>query len=172
MKVAVYARVSTEEQHLETQVDPMVEYCSRQGWEFVVFREKISGALDSRPVLDEMLKRLRLKEFDALMVWKLDRLGRSLQHLLNILHELELKGIRFISLSEGFDTSTPQGKFFFQIAGAFAELERNMISERTKRRMEWLRKHGKHIGRPKGKKDSKPRRKSGYYLRWSKKGGV
>ena len=171
MRVAIYARVSTEEQALETQEDALVDYCKRNNYEYVVFKEKISGMEDSRPVLDQMLKHLRLKEFDALMVYKLDRLGRSLSHLLNILHELELKKIGFISLSEGFDTQTAQGKFFFQVVGAFAELERNMISERTKARMQWLKKHGKAVGRPKGSTDKRPRRKSGYYLRWGKKRG-
>jgi DNA invertase Pin-like site-specific DNA recombinase len=172
-KVAIYARVSTEEQFLGTQVEAMSGYCQRQGWEFEVFQEKISGTEDSRPILNALLQRLRLKEFEILMVYKLDRLGRSLQHLLNVLHELELNGVSFVSMGEGFDTRTPQGKFFFQIAGAFAEFERNLISERTKVRMAYLKKHGKHCGRPAGSKDKGDRRKSGYYLRWAgKKGGA
>lgn len=171
MKVAIYARVSTEDQHLEQQIQPMKEYCKRRGFSFEVFKEKISGAKDSRPVLDILMKCLRLKEFDALLVYKLDRLGRSLSHLLNILHELEQKNIAFITLQEGFDTSTAQGKFFFQVVGAFAELERNMISERTKARLAYLKKKGKTLGRPKGSKDKKRRKKGGYYLRYAKKGG-
>ena len=174
MNIAIYARVSTEEQKLETQIEPMVEYCKRQGWTYQVFEEKISGYNDSRPELDVMMRELRLKKFDILMVSKIDRLGRSLKHLLGVLHELELKHITFISLKENMDTSTAQGKFFFSMVGAFAEFERNMISERTKARMNSLKKHGKPCGRPKGSKDKRPRRKSGYYNRYARanKGGA
>ena len=149
MKVAIYARVSTEEQNLETQIDHMIDYCKRMGYEYEVFKDVMSGAKDNRPEFNHMMERIRLKEFDILMVWKLDRLGRSLQHLIQILQELEHKGIQFISLSQSIDTTTPQGKFFFHILGAFAEFEKDLISQRTKERLQYLKKQGKKLGRPK-----------------------
>jgi DNA invertase Pin-like site-specific DNA recombinase len=98
-----------------------------------------------------MLQDMRMGHFDTVIVWKLDRLGRSLQHLLQLLSEFQNQKIRLICTDMNFDTDTPQGKFFFSVVGAFAELEREIT------------------GRPPGKKDTKPRRKSGYYQRWLEK---
>ena len=167
MKYAIYARVSTEDQHLEHQVEPCVKRCEANGWEYKIYAEKISGAKDTRPVLNEMLTDLRARQVHGVMVYKLDRLGRSLKHLLNITEELEKKGIPFISLSESFDTTTPMGRFTMSIMGAMAQMEREMISDRTKARLEYLKNHGKKLGRPAGAKDKKPRRKAGYNLRWA-----
>lgn len=144
----------------------MKEYCERMGYAYEVFAEKISGAREHRTELDRMLQRIRAREFDALMVWKIDRLGRSLQHLLQILQELENRKVQFISLSEGFDTTTPQGKFFFQVVGSFAELERAMISERIKQRLAHLKSKGKKLGRPTGSKDKRQRKRFGYFRRY------
>lgn len=167
MKYAVYCRVSTEEQTLDQQRIPCVERCEREGWEYQVFEEKISGAKESRTQLDLMMQAVRAREFDGVMVYKLDRLGRSLKHLLQIIEELNNKGIAFLSLSEGFDTMTPMGRFGVSIMGALAQMEREMISERTKIKLDYLKKKGVRLGRPPGAKDRKPRRKAGYYSRWS-----
>ena len=168
MKCGCYARVSTEDQSLESQVSRMEQHCKSQGWTYEVFKETASGKTDSRTELGELMKRIRSGDFEMLMVCKLDRLGRSLQHLLQIMSELANRKVSFISLSEGFNTSTPQGRFFFQIAGSFAEFERSLISERTEASLAFRKANGQVVGRPLGSKDKKPRRKAGYYARWLK----
>jgi DNA invertase Pin-like site-specific DNA recombinase len=171
MKVALYIRNSTNEdrQNPETQIRPLREKCERDGWEYVIFQEFASGAKQSRPELDKMLQRIRAGEFDAIMVWRLDRLGRSLQHLLQLIEEFKNKKVKFISLTEGFDTSTAQGELFFSIAGAFAQFERKLIQERVNAGLDRAKKEGKRLGRPVGSSDKKERRKSGYWIRWAGK---
>lgn len=169
MNVAVYCRVSTEDQTIEQQKTPLLEICKKEGWEFEVFEEKTSGVKTSRTKLDQMIQRLRNKEFNAVMVYKLDRLGRSLAHLIQLIEEFNKKDIKFICLNPEVDTKTAQGRFFMQIMGAAAELEREWIRERTKAKLHYLKKQGKKLGRPVGSKDKKQRRKSGYYMRYAKK---
>jgi len=167
MKIAIYCRVSTEDQNVEQQVAPCVKRCEAEGWEYRVFEEKISGAKENRRELDLMMQAVRVKDVQAVMVYKLDRLGRSLKHLLQIIEELQNKGVKFISISEGFDTGSPMGRFGLHIMGSLAQMEREMISERTKLRLQYLKGKGQKLGRPTGCKDKKPRRKAGYYLRWA-----
>lgn len=168
MKIAIYCRVSTKDQTIEQQLAPMEERCKANSWEYEIFKDVISGAKESRTDLDRMLQRLRAKEFKGVMVYKLDRLARSLKHLINLVEEFNNKGIQFICLSPEVDTTTANGRFFIQIIGAVAELERELIRERTKAKLEYLKSEGMILGRPKGSKDKNKRRKSGYYLRWSK----
>lgn len=170
MRVAVYVRASTNEerQNLSVQINPCVARCVANGWEYEVFQEYASGSKESRVELDRMLGRIRSKDFDAVLVLRLDRLGRSLKHLLQLIEEFKNKGVAFISLNESFDTTTPHGELFFNIVGSFAQFERRLIQERVNEGLQEARRNGKTLGRPKGKRDSKPRRKSGYYLRWSK----
>lgn len=170
-KVAIYVRNSTneEKQNPETQIRPLKEKCEKENWEYIIFQEFASGSKESRPELDKMLKRMRNREFDSVLVWKLDRLGRSLKHLLQLIEEFKNKKVAFISLTEGFDTSTPQGEFFFSIAGAFAQFERALIQERINAGLKRAKEEGKKLGRPKGSKDKKYRKKSGYYQRWGSK---
>jgi DNA invertase Pin-like site-specific DNA recombinase len=171
MKIAIYVRNSTNEdrQNPETQIRPLKERCLREDWDYEVFQEFASGAKESRPELDKMLQRIRQGDFDAIMVWRLDRLGRSLAHLLQLIEEFKNKKVKFISLTEGFDTSTAQGELFFSIAGAFAQFERKLIQERVNAGLDRAKKEGKTLGRPKGSSDKKVRRKSGYLLRWAGK---
>ena len=168
MKLALYVRNSTDEerQNPQTQINPLIKKCEAEGWEYVIFQEFASGAKESRPELDKMMQRIRTGEFNAIMVWKLDRLGRSLQHLLQLIEEFKNRKISFISLTEGFDTSTSQGKLFMQLLGSFAEFERNLIQERINAGLDRAKLEGKILGRKKGSKDKKIRRKSGYLLRW------
>ena len=154
-RAAIYARVSTADkgQDVDVQVEPLVEYARRVGYEPVVFAEQgVSGASTSRPVLNAMMTRIRRREFAALIVWKIDRLGRSLQHLLQILQEVESRGATFHSYTEGMDTGTPAGKFQFEILGAVAEFERLLTRERVVEGLAHARAHGtksgKAIGRP------------------------
>lgn len=169
-QVALYIRNSTNEdrQNPQTQINPLIKRCESNGWSYEVFQEFASGAKESRPELDKMLTRIRAGDFDKVMVWRLDRLGRSLKHLLQLIEEFKNKGVKFISLTEGFDTSTPQGQLFFSIAGAFAQFERALIQERVNAGLDRAREEGKTLGRPRGSKDKKIRRKGGYYNRWMK----
>jgi DNA invertase Pin-like site-specific DNA recombinase len=141
MKVG-YVRVSRHEQNEDLQVDALKE-ATCEKW----FLDKISGAKFERKGLDEALAYVR--PGDTLVVWKLDRLGRSLQHLIETLNLLRDRGIEFISLTEQIDTTTPGGKLIFHIMGALAEFERDLIRERTNAGLAAARARGKKGGRPK-----------------------
>lgn len=164
---AIYCRVSTSKQDLENQYKMLERYTSQQNYRvFDVYKEKISGIKDSRPELNNMLIAMRHGHFDTIVVYKLDRLGRSLKHLLNLCEEFYNRGVDLICISQSIDTSTASGKLLFNILGSVAEFERELISERTKAGL----KGKKNVG--KRGKDKKPRDKSGYYLRHQKKGGM
>lgn len=170
MKVAIYLRVSTIEQTTLNQEIELKSYCERNNYEiYKIYKDEgVSGAKTSRPQLDLMLIDMRNKLFDAIIVWKFDRLGRSTSHLLQVLEELKNKNVRLIATSQNIDTDTPMGKFFFTILSGFAEMEREMIKERIKLGLERRKKEGKLLGRPIGSKDKKYRKKSGYLLRYQK----
>jgi len=154
MKVAIYCRVSTEQQHADKQKDICLEYCKHKKLEvYQIYTDVFSGAKESRPNFDKLLKDMRQYKFNVVMVTKLDRLGRSLQHLLSLFEEFNSKSIDFIAVTQNIDTSTSSGKLQMQIMGAFAEFERNIISERTK---EGLR-NAKGVG--KRGRDKKPRKR-------------
>lgn len=151
MKVAIYCRVSTEEQDADKQEDICLEYCKRMNWDiFKVYKDVISGSTSSRPEFNNLLEDMRNNRFDCIMVTKLDRLGRSLQHLLSLFNEFSSRGVQFIATTQNIDTTTSSGRLQMQIMGAFAEFERSIISERTK---EGLRKRKEGV---RGK-DKKPR---------------
>lgn len=168
MKTAIYCRVSTQDQTLETQREACIEYCNRHNLSYEVFEEKISGAKASRPELDRMLQRIRANEFDSVIVHKLDRLGRSMIHLIQLIEEFRNRKVRFIAISQGINTNDAQGRFFLNVMASFAELERELIRERTRNRLASMKAKGKRLGRPPGSKDKKRRRKSGYLLRYAK----
>lgn len=139
MKIG-YARVSTLDQNPELQFDALqTAGCEK------IFQDKISGAKAERPGLAEALSYLR--PGDSLVVWRLDRLGRSLKHLIGVVEDLESQKVGFISLQEGFDTTTSGGKLIFQIFGALAEFERNVIRERTNAGLAAARARGRKGGR-------------------------
>ena len=141
MKIG-YARVSTKDQNLDLQIDALKKYeCSE------IFQEKVSSGKD-RPELERLLNYLR--SGDIFVVWKLDRIGRSLVELLTIINKLNDKGVSFVSLTDGIDTSSSMGKFQLSIFGAFSEYEKNLISERTIAGLEAAKKRGVEGGRPKG----------------------
>jgi DNA invertase Pin-like site-specific DNA recombinase len=127
MRVALYTRVSTsgKGQDTEVQARELREYSERRGWTIVeeYADNGISGKTESRPSLDEMMKAARRRKFDVVLCWKLDRIGRSLKHLVNFLAELEAVGVAFVSYSDNLDLSTPQGRLMFQVIGAMAEFE-------------------------------------------------
>ena len=156
MKVAIYCRVSTEEQNADKQDFICQEYCKRLGYEVhKVYKDVISGKTTSRPQFNLMLQDMREFKFNCIMVTKLDRIGRSLQHLLSMFDEFNKKGVNFIATSQNIDSTTASGKLQFQILGAFAEFERNIISERTKEGMR------RATGVGKRGKDKNPRKRRG-----------
>jgi len=148
MKVG-YARVSTQDQNLEIQVTALNEYgCEK------IFQEKKSAAKE-RPELEKILKFIRPNK-DQVVVLKLERLGRSLRHLINIVNDFHEKGIEFISLKDNIDTNTAQGRLLFNLFASFAEFERELISERTKAGLAYARSQGRKVGpRPKLSEESK-----------------
>jgi len=137
-----YARVSTTEQNLDLQLDALKkDGCSK------IFTDTIGGAKTERKGLDEAYTYVRAG--DTLVVWRLDRLGRSLKHLIEVVTDLEMRGIGFKSLTENIDTTTSGGKLIFHIFGALAEFERNLIRERTNAGLLAARARGRKGGRPK-----------------------
>jgi len=166
-KIAIYCRVSTQEQTTENQKIRLKEYADRMGWEYDIIEEQESTR-KTRPKKRELMTKLRNKEYDKVLIYKLDRWARSSSELINEITELYEKGITFISLSDNIDLSTATGKLQFQILAAFAEFERSLIRERTLEGLARAKIQGKKLGRPKGSKDKKRRKKSGYYLRHAK----
>jgi DNA invertase Pin-like site-specific DNA recombinase len=168
MKAALYLRVSTVEQTTLNQELELREYCKRNNIEvFKVYKDEgVSGVKTSRPQLDLMLQDMRNKFFDCIVVWKFDRLGRSTQHLLQVLEELKNNNIRLIATSQNIDTSTPMGKFFFIILSGFAEMERELIRERILLGLQRRKKEGKPLGRQLGAKDKSKRKRLGYFVRY------
>ena len=146
-KYALYARVSTDEQSTEQQVHRLEQHAKRMEWDYEVIEETMTTR-KTRPKKYGLMQRLRAGEFDGVCVWKLDRWARSMKELIYEIEELTNKKIDFISLNEGIDLSTSGGKLQFQIFAAFAEFERNMISERTKEGLERAKRNGKKLGRP------------------------
>ena len=170
---AIYCRVSTVDQNPMHQENALIEYAKNNRYDvFKVYTDRTSGSKQSRPALNDLMFDARAKKFDVVLVWKLDRLGRSLQHLLSVVHEWELKGIDFVCITQNIDTTNSPGKLVFHILGAIAEFERELISERTKEGLKTAALKGRKPGRPKGSKDGGPRNKSGYYARYAKKRGV
>lgn len=163
-KVALYFRVSTQSQTVDTQRLRLVEYAEKNGLSYDIF-EEVESTRKTRPVKQALLAKLRQKQYDSVIVYKLDRWARSSSELILDTKELLDKGIGFISVSDNLDFSTAAGNLHFQILSAFAEFERSLISIRTIESLRRLRQQGIPLGRPKGSKDKKQRKKSGYILR-------
>jgi DNA invertase Pin-like site-specific DNA recombinase len=166
--VALYSRVSTDKQQTENQKIRLVEYAERNNLPYHLY-EEVESTRKSRPVKQVMLLKARAREYEAIVVYKLDRFARSTSELILDITELINRGIGFISLTENLDFTTASGKLHFQILSAFAEFEREMIRERTIEGLRRAKEQGKKPGRPPGSRDSRPRRKSGYILREARK---
>jgi DNA invertase Pin-like site-specific DNA recombinase len=149
LPLAIYARVSTTDQHAEVQLAELRAYAGRRGGEFIEFIDQgVSGRKDSRPALDKMMAAAKRREISAVAIVRLDRLGRSVLHLAKLAEEFESLGIELISLHEAIDTSTASGKMMFGMFSLVAEFEANLIRERTLAGLEAARKRGSIIGRP------------------------
>jgi len=143
-----YARVSTQDQNLDLQIEALNKADCKK-----IFDDKISGSRAERPGLAKALEMLR--EGDTLVVWKLDRLGRSVKNLVDLVGDLHKQGVQFKSLTDAIDTSTPSGRFFFHVMASLAEMERELTVERTRAGLEVARQLGRKGGRKRQMTDSK-----------------
>jgi DNA invertase Pin-like site-specific DNA recombinase len=156
-RVALYARVSTSngQQDPEMQLRELREFAEHRGLRIVgEYVDRMTGSKDSRPALNRLMSDASRRKFDAVLVWKLDRFGRSLRHLVNAIAELEAIGVSFISFRDNLDLTTPSGRLMFQIIGAMAEFERALIQERVKAGLRNAKAKGKKLGRPRADVDS------------------
>ncbi len=170
--IATYYRISTaDKQSLDMQIKAVRDYCEREGLEIYKEYSDIgqSGKKESRPEFDLMLQDMRDKLFDCIVVYKLDRIGRSLSHLVKLFEEFEKKGIKFISTTQTFNTTTPEGKLMLGMMMILAEYERELTISRINDGLKKAKSVGKKLGRPPGAKDKKRRRTSGYVSRWTKR---
>ncbi|WP_417789022.1 recombinase family protein [Terasakiella pusilla] len=152
-RAALYLRVSTDGQTTENQRIALETVAQNAGWDIVAVYDDngVSGAKgrDQRKQFDALIKDANRRKFDVVMAWSVDRLGRSLQDLLQLLGDLEAVGVDLFLQQQGLDTTTPSGKMLFQMSGVFAEFERSMIQERVKAGLERAKAKGKTLGRPK-----------------------
>ena len=152
MKIALYARVSTQDQTCEQQLTALREYVQARGWDVQgEYVDQISGSKDTRPAMTKLMASARLRQIDAIVCWKLDRWGRSMAHFVASLQELTSLGVRFIAITQGIDTdeSNPTSRLMLNLLAAFSEFERELIVERTRAGLARARRAGKAIGRPK-----------------------
>ena len=151
MKVALYARVSTVNGHQnpETQLHALREYCHNRQWQITeeYIDNGVSGAKESRPALNRLMVDAKRRRFEVVLVWKLDRFGRSLRHLVNSLAEFAALGIAFVSMTDSLDMTTPQGRLMFGIISSMTEFERSLIRERVKAGMRNAKAKGHLPGR-------------------------
>lgn len=152
MRAALYVRISTinHGQDTDVQLRELREYCERRGWEITseYVDTGISGAKEKRPELDKLIANAKRRKFDAVVVYRYDRFARSLRHLVNALEDFRALGIDFVSLHEGVDTSTPNGRLVFGIFASIAEFERELIRDRVRSGIRNARAKGRPIGRP------------------------
>jgi len=148
MKVALYARVSTQEQTTENQLLELRRYVDARGWTAVEYVDHgVSGAKDRRPALDQLVADVRRHRVQGIVCWRLDRLGRNLRHLVLLLDEWQSRGVAFVTLGEGIDTSTPAGRLVAGILGSIAEFERARVRERIHAGLARAKAQGKRLGR-------------------------
>jgi DNA invertase Pin-like site-specific DNA recombinase len=147
-RVAVYARVSTTDQSTENQLLELRRYVEARGWTAIEYVDHgISGSKDRRPALDELTSDVRRHKVDAVVCWRLDRLGRNLRHLVLLLDEWQSRGVAFVTLGEGIDTSTAAGRLVAGVLGSIAEFERSRMQERIHAGLSRARAQGTRLGR-------------------------
>ena len=148
-RAALYARVSTLDQEPENQLAELRRYVAARDWVAIEYVDQgVSGAKDRRPALDRLVADARRRQVDTGVVWRLDRLGRSLKHLVTLLDEFHAVGVGFVSLGEGIDLHTPAGRLQLHILAALAEFERARIAERVAAGLARARQNGTRLGRP------------------------
>src|SRR5215208_4030749 len=150
MKAALYSRVSTHDQQtLPLQLKAMRVYAKKRGWKITLEIKEVGSGAKTRPRREELLKAARRREVDVIIVWRLDRWGRSLADLVTTLKELSEIGVGFVSLNEAIDLTTPSGRALAGMLAVFAEFERDILRERVRAGIAQARKEGKPHGRPK-----------------------
>jgi DNA invertase Pin-like site-specific DNA recombinase len=148
-RVAIYTRVSTLDQSDGGQEKELRELAQRKGWSvFGIYQDKVSGLKKTRPELDRLLADAKRGHFSYVLVWRIDRLGRSVSHLLEVLETLKVLGIKFVSLNEAIDTSTPAGMLIFTVLGSVAAFERSILVERVRMGIQHAKRRGVKLGRP------------------------
>ena len=148
-RVAIYTRVSTQDQSNQGQEHELRQYAKRRGWAVTkVYADKISGLKSTRPALDQLLHDAKMGKFDCTLVWRIDRLGRSVTHLLGVLETLRGLHVEFVSLSEAIDTTSPAGMLVFTVLAAVASLERSILVERIRMGLDNAKRRGVQLGRP------------------------
>jgi DNA invertase Pin-like site-specific DNA recombinase len=171
-RAAIYARVSTTDQHPEAQLDPLRDYAEARGFtiEAEYVDKGVSGVKANRPALDDLMAAARRRDLDVIVIAKLDRLARSVRHLVEVALEFKALGVDLVVRDQAIDTSTPTGRLLFHVLGSIAEFERDLIRERINAGLAQARKRGKKFGRPPAT-DAKQRtrilrlRKSGHSIR-------
>lgn len=149
MRAALYCRVSRFDQEPQNQLDELQRYAEARGWDARPFVDHgVSGSKEHRPALDAMMKDAQRRRFDVIVCWRLDRLGRSLRHLIALIDEMTALGIGFVSLGESIDATTPSGRLQLHLLGAFAEFERSRIQERVRAGLARAKAQGRRLGRP------------------------
>ncbi len=168
MRVVIYSRVSTrDKQDVSKQKSYLLDYASKfDSWEIVEIYSDVgvSGSKSNRPALNKLLA--DKAKWDLCLVYKLDRIGRSMRHLFDLMDWFKKYDKSFVSATQNIDTSKPEGRLFFNMLSAFAEFEREMIVDRINDGLAEAKKRGVKLGRPKGSKDKNGRRKVGYLMRW------
>ena len=150
MRVAIYLRVSTQDQSTELQHHEITAFVDSRGWQtFCVYEDKLTGTTNKRPALQDLMSAVRNRKVDVVVCWKLDRLFRSLADLVSTLRELEELGVTFISLKDQIDMTTASGRLMTHLLGAFAEFEASLIRERVRAGLLNARRKGVALGRPK-----------------------
>ena len=147
-RAALYLRVSTLDQHPETQLYDLRDLAAQRGYEIVAYEDRITGAKAKRPGLDQLMADARHGQFEVVLVWAFDRLARSVRHFLEVLDELNHLEVEFVSFRENIDTGGPLGRAMVIIVGAIAELERSLIIERVRAGMRRAKLEGRRLGRP------------------------
>lgn len=166
MRVGLYARVSTHDQQtLPMQISTMLEYAERRGWEVVLEVTDVASGAKTRPEREVIVQAARRREIDVVVVWRLDRWGRSVADLISSLNELQELGVAFVSLTEALDLTTPSGRAMAGMLAVFAQFEREILSERVKAGVSQARAKGGAHGRP-----ASARKKSARVLALSEKG--
>ena len=156
--VALYARVSTQDQTCENQLLELRRYAEARGWQTVEYVDHaVSGSKDRRPALDQLAADVKRHKVAAVACWRLDRLGRNLRHLVLLLDEWQARGVAFVTLGEGIDTSTPAGRLVAGVLGSIAEFERSRIQERIHAGLARARAHGTRLGRRQSTGRTSPR---------------
>lgn len=149
MKAAIYARVSTLDQEPENQLAELRRYVEARGWTAKEYVDcGVSGAKERRPALDALLKDARRRKLDVVVCWSLDRMGRSLKHLVVLLDDLHALGVSFVSVRDGLDWTTPTGRLQAQLLAMIAEFERSRIQERVRAGLQRAKAQGRRLGRP------------------------